>query len=152
MDRILVVIEDTDQHRELLREAAAVSDGTGADLLLLGFMTSDEFRADERTLEAIGHIEHVDYGDEDVLAAVEAVVDDIAAEEIDVPYEAVGAMADAEDRADEILRTARNRDCDHVWLPGRKRSPAGKAVFGDTTLSVIRNFDGFVTTRVKGED
>jgi nucleotide-binding universal stress UspA family protein len=152
MDRILVVVEDTAHHRELLREAAAVSDGTGADLVLLGFMTSDEFEADERTLEAIGHIEHVDYGDEDVLAAVEAVVDDIADGEIDVPYEAVGAMADAADRAEQILTAARNRDCDHVWLPARKRSPAGKAVFGDTTLSVIRNFDGFVTTRVPADD
>jgi len=32
-----------------------------------------------------------------------------------------------------------------VFVRGRRRSPTGKAVFGDTAQAVILNFDGFVT-------
>jgi len=33
-----------------------------------------------------------------------------------------------------------------VFLTGKKRSPTGKAVFGDRSQAIILNFDGPVTT------
>ncbi len=43
------------------------------------------------------------------------------------------------DPAAEILRIADQEDADLVCLAGRKRSPAGKAVFGSVTQEVILN-------------
>jgi len=45
------------------------------------------------------------------------------------------------DPAENILALADERDADLVVLAGRKRSPAGKAVFGSVTQQVILNTD-----------
>ena len=45
------------------------------------------------------------------------------------------------DPADQILDTAEGVDADLIVLAGRKRSPAGKALFGSVTQAVILNSD-----------
>ena len=45
------------------------------------------------------------------------------------------------DTAEFILREAEERAVDEIVLGGRKRSPAGKALFGSVTQSVIMNTD-----------
>lgn len=45
------------------------------------------------------------------------------------------------DPAEAILSTARERDVDLIVLGGRKRSPAGKALFGSRTQTVVLNAD-----------
>ena len=46
---------------------------------------------------------------------------------------------------DDILEKATEYDCDHLFVTGRKRSPTGKVLFGDTAQQIILNFDGVVT-------
>ena len=41
------------------------------------------------------------------------------------------------DPAEEILKHAKEQDVDQVCVGGRKRSPAGKALFGSVTQDVI---------------
>jgi nucleotide-binding universal stress UspA family protein len=43
------------------------------------------------------------------------------------------------DPAEQILELAAERDADLIVLAGRKRSPAGKALFGSVTQTVILN-------------
>jgi len=45
------------------------------------------------------------------------------------------------DPADRLLETASERDADLIVVAGRKRSPAGKALFGSVTQDVILNAD-----------
>jgi len=45
------------------------------------------------------------------------------------------------DPADEILDVAEELDADLIVLAGRKRSPAGKALFGSVTQAVILHAD-----------
>lgn len=45
------------------------------------------------------------------------------------------------DPAQEILDVAEEADADLIVVGGRKRSPAGKALFGSVTQSVILNAD-----------
>jgi len=63
-------------------------------------------------------------------------------DEIDVAWEAAGALGDRDAR---IIEEADRRDADHVFVSGRKRSPTGKALFGDDTQRVVLDFDGPVT-------
>ncbi|WP_411963661.1 universal stress protein [Haloferax sp. YSMS24] len=46
---------------------------------------------------------------------------------------------------DGILDLAKDVDADHIVMGGRKRSPAGKAVFGSVTQTVILESDVPVT-------
>lgn len=48
---------------------------------------------------------------------------------------------DSGDTTDDILHEAKEYDVDAIVLGGRKRSPAGKAIFGSVTQSVILNTD-----------
>lgn len=45
------------------------------------------------------------------------------------------------DPADKIVTYAADEDADVICLSGRKRSPAGKAVFGSVSQSVMLNSD-----------
>lgn len=152
MDRALVVVDDTDRHRELLREAGELAAGVGADLVLLSVMTEDEYEQDMETFESIAGIEHIGFGDEQIMEVAENFVESIAREElsgIDVDYEIVGAVVEEDGHARRIIRAAENRGCDHIFLSGRRRTPAGKAIFGDTAQRVILNFDGRVTVQTR---
>ena len=147
MERALVVVDDTEQHRALLREAGQLAAGVGAKLLLYSPMTEEEFEQDLETVESIAEVEGTSYGDRTVLDAARKVGRDLADEEfggLDVDSEVVGDVID-DDVANAVIETAEERDCDHVFVRGRRRSPTGKAVFGDTAQAVILNFDGFVT-------
>ncbi|QWC20687.1 universal stress protein [Halorubrum sp. 2020YC2] len=62
-----------------------------------------------------------------------------------VHYEASG------DPGDELLAAAEDVDADAICVSGRKRSPAGKAVFGSTTQALVLNADRPVLT-VPGPD
>jgi len=147
MQRVLVVVEDTDAHRTLLREAGELAAGTGAELVLLLLEDTDEVH---ESRERFAETEGVTYSDEEVLEAGKEFVRDFAEDvlaDLDVEYEAATAMVERGAHATEIIDTATEHDCDHVFIVGRKRSPTGKALFGDMAQAVILNFAGPVTIR-----
>lgn len=53
----------------------------------------------------------------------------------------VQVLDDSGDTTDDILSDAEEYDVDEIVLGGRKRSPAGKAIFGSVAQSVILNTD-----------
>lgn len=68
--------------------------------------------------------------------AVRSVTDRL--DEVGLDYEVRDGGGDP---AEAILSTARERDVDLIVLGGRKRSPAGKALFGSRTQTVVLNAD-----------
>jgi nucleotide-binding universal stress UspA family protein len=50
-------------------------------------------------------------------------------------------VGESGDPTDAILRVADEHDVDAIYIGGRKRSPAGKALFGSVAQSVIRSAD-----------
>jgi nucleotide-binding universal stress UspA family protein len=73
----------------------------------------------------------------DAVRRVMEVLDDA-----DVEYH---IQEDSGEVADDIIEDAEARDIDQIVLGGRKRSPAGKILFGSVTQEVLLNTDRPVT-------
>ncbi|WP_227356939.1 universal stress protein [Haladaptatus salinisoli] len=144
MERALAVVEASESAKNLVREAGEFAAGVGASLVLLHVTTTEEYENTRDSLERISALE-TSYTAGQALEGARQFAADIGREVldgVDAEYEPVGRIGD---ERDEILAVAHEYGCDHVFLAGRKRSPAGKAIFGDRTQSVILDFDGAVT-------
>ena len=144
MERALVVAshEGTEQ---LIREAGQLAAGVGAELVFLHVTTESEYEDRRREMESLSGMEGGSYPIEQAETGAKRFASDIASQALagmDVEYEVLGVVGDTVDR---VLQTAEKYECDHVFVTGRKRSPSGKAVFGDIAQRVILNFDGPVT-------
>lgn len=148
MDRALVVIDDTDAHRELLAEGADLAANADAELVLFSWVSPDALEEDRNVIESVETVEGTSYGELDSLGFVENFIDDFVGDMLDelgLEYEVAGEVTETSDLAEAILAAAESHDCDHVFLVGKRRSPTGKVIFGDVTQRVILNFDGYVT-------
>ncbi|MFC5973658.1 universal stress protein [Halomarina salina] len=151
MDRALVVVDDSEQSHRLLRAAGDIAAGVGANLYLFSSLDPDEFDETRAALDAIGKVEDTSYGKTDAMGAVHSRLERTVAEVFDDPpfdYETIGVVTEEGDRASKILAAADEHDCDHVFVAGKRRSPTGKVLFGDTVQKVLLNFDGEVTVRL----
>ncbi|MFC7215879.1 universal stress protein [Saliphagus sp. GCM10025334] len=149
MERPLVVTDSSDAVVEVIREAGELAAAADAPLLVLTVVTESEYEKDVDVLGTIDRVERSgfepnpeEYAEKVAQTAINDLLSDLALE-----TEAVGRyVEDDSDRADAILDVAAANDCDYVFLLGRKRSPTGKALFGDMAQAVILNFDGYVVT------
>lgn len=145
MERALVVIESTDTAADLVREAGELAAGVGASLVVFSPMTEDEYGDDAAVLSTIEDVEgtSIDKNPDRIATRTAEQYADEHLSGIDVEYEAVGTVVN-DGRADAILEAAETENCDYVFLVGKRRSPTGKALFGDVAQAVILNFDGRV--------
>lgn len=144
MERALALVEEREATKELVREAGELAAGVDAELYLLHVTSEEDFA--ERA-EALADIAGYDssYSVDTAQEGARQFAEDIGREVFDgtdVSYEAVGRVGDTED---QIFAVADEHGVDHLFVSGEKRSPTGKALFGDLTQSVILNFDGAVT-------
>lgn len=152
MDRGLVLVDDSDAHRQLLQEAREHAAGADADLVLLVTLTENEYEETQDMLDTIGSIEHTTYTDDQALTAATNVAEELARDVLAdgaISYEVVPRVANEDERAEAVIDVAEETESDHVFVVGRKRSPTGKALFGDLAQYVILNFDGYVTLHAK---
>lgn len=148
MDHPLVVYDD--ENTELLQEAGELAAGVDATLTVVSLMTADEFKEAREALDVVAEEEQTSYDDSVVIDAAKRQARETGEElfaDVDVDWNVVGArIGEGESEADRILDVADQNDVDHVFVTGEKRSPTGKAVFGDRAQSLILNFDGPVTS------
>lgn len=150
MERALVVVDDRESGEELLDEVGSIASDTGAEVVVVTLLTEEEYESDIETLRQIGNVEQTSYeeGPSDFARDLSA---GIAAEVLDnrVEYEAVGELVEDGEQATHIVDIARERECDYVYLHGKRRSPTGKALFGDRAQKVLLNFDEYVTVKMQ---
>jgi nucleotide-binding universal stress UspA family protein len=150
MKRALVVVTPGNRGRRLLREAGEYAEGTDTELVLLTVVPEEEFEEKRRAVAGIGSSDAVytlEQAEESAEREATAVADDALAG-LDVSYHTVGTIGR---EADAILDVADSEGAEHVFLGSRRRSPAGKALFGDVAQTVLLEFDGPVTL-LMGED
>ncbi|MFC4552907.1 MULTISPECIES: universal stress protein [Halorussus] len=144
MDRGLAVVDADESTKALVREAGELAAAVDAELVLLHVTTDEEYDSKRRAMEKVPAVQ-ANYSSDRALSGAEQFAADVgrdALDGVDVEYEAVGALGDEQSK---ILQVADERECDHLFIAGKKRSPAGKAIFGDLTQSIVLNFDGPVT-------
>ncbi|GGC65875.1 universal stress protein [Haloferax sulfurifontis] len=150
MQSSLVVVDSADSNERLLAEAGQIAAGTDTPLVLLTRVTEDELVENAETLQAMSDAANTSLESNsarEVANRFASQAADEAFESLDgtVEYDAVSVVAEESEFADEVIRVADERGCDHVYVAGRQRSPTGKALFGDTAQRVVLNFDGPVT-------
>ncbi|MFC7156303.1 universal stress protein [Halomarina halobia] len=125
---------DADRTDALARTVADVAGPAGATVTLAHVFTEAEFAAvtEQLAYDPDGPI------DADEVASRHATVRELtsALDDADVEYVIRGAVGPHGER---IVALARGTDADLVVVGGRKRTPAGKAVFGSTAQEVMLN-------------
>lgn len=146
MERALVAVDPSTTNADMLREAAELANGVDASLVVFSLMTDENYQEDADMLSAVEDVEGTSYDkNPDRIARLTAeqyAKDHLS--DLEITYEARGTVADEDDRANAILKAAKREDCDYIFLAGKRRSPTGKAIFGDTAQAVILSFDGRV--------
>ena len=151
MDRPLVVTHPDDSVTDIIREAGELAAKVDVPLRVLTVVTADEYRQDSEVLDAIGDMEgsmSQPRPSQYARSVAEQAIEDLLSD-LDLETIAMGAhVEDADDQAAKILEVAETNECDYIFMFGRRRSPTGKAIFGDTAQQVILNFDQYVVTTV----
>jgi nucleotide-binding universal stress UspA family protein len=124
MYRVLMPVDSSETHA--LAQASYVADLPNAaeevEATLLYVFTEEDAGSELRDVTRIGSIKR-------------------AREHLEEHGVTVRIREDSVDAVDAILNQADEQDVDSLVLGGRKRSPAGKALFGSVTQSVILNTD-----------
>jgi len=147
MDRgLFVLVECNDTERQLFREAADVSASADAPLRVLRLLSPEDIES----VESADLTSDIDRrtNEDPVDRKFEEETEQFLREALDgedIPYEVTVRIEPEGERAEAILDAAEEDDCDHVFLAGRRRSPTGKALFGDLTQEIVLNFDGTIT-------
>jgi nucleotide-binding universal stress UspA family protein len=151
MEKALAVVrQDSPATPELLREAGTFAAGVDAELLVLHVMPEEEY--EERMSSRMetgsgGGAFSIDEAErEATFIAKEAARDALG--DVDVEYELKGVVGRI---GQDVIEIADEEDCDHLFVSGRRRSPSGKAFFGDVTQRLLLNFDGMVTVSLTDE-
>lgn len=141
MDTVLVVQTGDEPDQQLLHTAKRHVTGTETKIIFCRMV--DEKKV-QNNLQRQANSERQTEGIDEMEEIAKTEADDIASDAFndEIPYEAMGFVGTI---PDDIIQVAEEENCKHIFVSGKKRSPAGKAVFGDVAQSVILQFDGPVT-------
>lgn len=135
IETVLLPVGPSDVGRvdRLVEETIDVADPTGATVVLAHVFTDDEFQA---ALSDLSLDPDAEGATPDQVAGRHSTIREIAAslDEAGVRFEIRGGVGPHGERIVELAEAA---DADLVFVGGRRRSPAGKVVFGSTAQEVM---------------
>lgn len=126
---IVAAVDRSKRSRDVIREAEALARAFDEPVHVVHALTRGEFVNLGRTKAEEG-----DPVDMDQVRAVAEGIAEKAAETLEVPFETVGLLGDP---ASRVVEYASEQDARYIVVAGRKRSPAGKAVFGSVTQAIL---------------
>ncbi len=147
MSTILLVATDHDRWTRAVAETAAAVEETETDAVVLRSFTEADVASAESNLD-IDRDRDRDRPIRDAAVDLDSLarrksgaadaVDRLEANDIDTRVR--GVTVD-DDYGEQVLETAETVDADRIYMYSRKRSPAGKAVFGSALQHVLRHSD-----------
>ena len=141
MDSILVLLPSDNPDEQLLSAANRHASGTDTSVVVCRIIDEDQYQSEvQQDARSGAEMEGVEELEDSAAEAASAVAASAFPE--DVATTAIGVVGRIPDAVFDI---ADEHDCGHVFLTGRKRSPVGKALFGDLGQQVLLEFDGPVT-------
>jgi len=140
---IVAAISGSEQSRDVAAQADELARAFGDELHLVHVIEETEYT---RRVEKESSNRETDTGSVEDAAAAEATsgFDEL----LETDYEVVGRVGNP---AKTVVGYADEVDARYVVIGGRSRSPAGKALFGSVTQSVLLNTERPVVTVTEAE-
>lgn len=142
---IVAAIGEKQSESQVVSVAYDLASAYGDELVVLHVIPTEEFEAHKETIQSLPEFSDYSFTQEETNAAkfadrvVELTLDEFDAEVI-TPAGRVGTPVD------EILDATESYDARYLVIGGKRRSPAGKALFGSTTQSLLLNASRPVVT------
>lgn len=141
MSSILVVLVHDEPDKRLLDAAKTYVTGTDTETLLCRFINRKDYQGEVQRENNPGEqVDSIEMREKE--AKEEATEVGKLYFDGEISYTAHGLVGTV---PDDILRFADEQNCEQIFVTGKKRSPSGKALFGDVAQSLILDFDGPVT-------
>ena len=144
---ILAAVDENERSKHVIRITHDLATTDGDDLAVLHVIPTEEHDEHQKSIRNIPEFEDFSFNAEVESAErfarkfVLETIEDVDGERLD-PRGRVG------DVAEEIITEAEQADPRFLVISGRRRSPTGKALFGNTTQKVLLNVDCPVVTRM----
>ncbi|MFC7216093.1 universal stress protein [Saliphagus sp. GCM10025334] len=139
---IVAAVDRSERAKRVASEAESLALAFDEPLHVIHVMSRSEFVEIETTIAERGE-QSISVKKIRELAANKAGT---AAEGSSREYTAVGRVGDPKS---EVIQYANEKDARYIVVGGRKRSPAGKAVFGSVTQSILLNADSPVVSVIE---
>lgn len=143
---ILVSIDGTEQATEIVSLAHELATKYDVPLAVLHVIPEEDYEAHKETLEGISNFSEFTLNQE--VASAKRFAQEVAERAVQDTAVEVEARGRVGDMADETLAEATQTDPEYLVIGGRRRSPTGKAVFGDSTQKIILKSDCPVVTKM----
>jgi nucleotide-binding universal stress UspA family protein len=134
---VLVVDEDDALTERLAATTSDVAGPPGADVALVQVFTEAEYEQARTSLGFEPDSEATPDAIAERSASVRTLVDALSADGLDT--RTYGRLGDEADESERIVALTEEVDADLLVTGGRRRSPAGKAIFGSTAQELMLN-------------
>ncbi|KDS91898.1 universal stress protein UspA [Halorubrum saccharovorum] len=148
---ILAAVDATAERDPVVETGYDLASAYDTELHVLHCVTQSEFEERKETIEQAGTFDG--YSKSQRADAAANVANEVVMGTLDdADFDVVSTMGRVGDPVAEITEAAAETDAQYVVIGGRERSPAGKAIFGSTTQSVLLEAKRPVVTVIDDEE